>query len=184
MNWVKSSRQQPAPMLFVHWQECTERSQEKTDVCLQSPGGVWYWTPPQFCTTLTRWLTHRSHDVTPGKWFWWSLFYYTVKWVYRVPLPPMSHHCIRYWLKGVMKSGEIVGEVVIRLCVCSELPSDQKHGVMCFSGKWKDGFFLGFNRTCLNGNMSGCSFLSSQSEVCKEKYVPCTWNSFHSVECN
>lgn len=167
--------------MFVHWLECTERSQEKANACLQSPGVVWYRTPPQFCTTLTRWLTHRSHDVTPRKWFWLSLFYYTVKWVYREPFLQCHNTGSDIDSKGWWKVGKLLGRLrsgcVFRAAV------GPKNGVMCFLGKWKDGFFLGFNRKCLNGEMSGCSFPSSQSEACKEKYVPCTWNSFHSVEC-
>lgn len=55
--------------LFVRWLARTERAEEKTDVCPEIPGVVWYRTPPRFHTTQMRWQTHWSHDVTLGKWF-------------------------------------------------------------------------------------------------------------------
>lgn len=77
------------------WSDKHTGSQERS--ACRAQGVVWY--RPQFCRTPKGRQTHQSHNVSPGKWFWLSLSYYMVKRVYRVLLPPMSYHCVRYWVR-------------------------------------------------------------------------------------
>lgn len=141
-----------------------------TQVCVQIPGCSLL---PDLYRSRTPMGRLWSHDVTLGKWFWLFFSYYTVKWVYRVPLPPMLYHCVTYWVKkGDVKWGNW-GESWSDLLGVSTGSYDQahvssrrrtkitlwcvfpgKHGQFC-SGRTKS--VLGFIRKHLNREMFGCS---------------------------